>query len=90
MTSREKQSTPDEPAAVVLHPDVLRLESLKVVKARVGLSEATIYRLLAAGKFPKAKRRVGTKSLWLSTDIDEWIKADDPDANVGQNMGQAA
>lgn len=80
----------EETTPVVLHPDVLRLESLKVVKARVGLSEATIYRLLAAGKFPKAKRKVGTKSLWLSTDIDAWILEDDPDANVGQNMGQAA
>lgn len=80
----------EDNAPVIIPADALRLEPLKVVKARVGLSEATIYRLLAAGKFPKAKRRVGTKSLWLSTDIDEWIKGDDPDANVGQNMGQAA
>ncbi len=58
---------------VILGADVLRLEPLKVVKARVGLSEATVYRLLAAGQFPKAHRKVGKKSLWLSTDIDAWI-----------------
>ena len=58
---------------IVLGADVLRLEPLKAVKARIGLSEATIYRLLAAGQFPKAHRRVGKKSLWLSTDIDTWI-----------------
>jgi len=62
----------------MLTDEMLRLEPLKAVKARVGLSEATIYRLLAAGKFPGAKRRVGTKSLWLSTDVDAWIKGDWP------------
>lgn len=59
-----------EGPAVVLAADVLRLEPLKVVSARAGLSEATIYRLLASGEFPKARCKVGTKSLWLSTDID--------------------
>ena len=54
----------------------LRLEPLKAVKVRIGLSEATVYRLLAAGQFPKAHRRVGAKSLWLSTDVDAWIMGD--------------
>ena len=49
---------------------------LREVCARVGLSAATVYRLLAAGQFQKAHRRVGKKSLWLSTDVDAWIRGD--------------
>lgn len=67
----------------------LRLEPLKAVKIRIGLSEATVYRLLAAGQFPKAHRRVGKKSLWLSTDVDAWIRGD-WQPNMGRSMGRAA
>lgn len=52
----------------------LQLLPLKEVRNRVGLSTATIYRMMAAGTFPK-QRKVGVKSLWRSDEIDAWILA---------------
>ena len=55
-------------------PTPLSLLPIKAVKGRVGLSEATIYRMLHRGTFPKP-RKVGFKSLWRSDEIEAWILA---------------
>lgn len=51
---------------------ILRLPE---VKKRAGLSRASIYALIAQGRFPKqiklSERAVG----WLSTEIDSWVEA---------------
>lgn len=83
-------STTEHTSPAPMPSDALRLEPMKAVKVRVGLSQATIYRLLAAGRFPKPHRRVGKRVLWLSTDIDAWILSGDVGGSVGQSMGQAA
>ncbi|MEA9551693.1 AlpA family phage regulatory protein [Xanthomonas campestris] len=67
----------------------LRLLPIKDVRAKVGLSPATIYRQMQAGKFPKP-HKVCSRSLWLSTQIDEWIIEQTNSTSVGQDMGQAA
>ncbi|WP_313213839.1 helix-turn-helix transcriptional regulator [Stenotrophomonas acidaminiphila] len=71
--------------------DEIALWPLKEVKLRVGLSTATIYRMMAKGLFPKP-RKIGTKSLWFSPEIEEFIlavAAGKPwSPNMGQNMGQ--
>ncbi|MCF8809624.1 AlpA family phage regulatory protein [Xanthomonas campestris pv. campestris] len=67
----------------------LRLLPIKDVRAKVGLSPATIYRQMQAGKFPKP-HKVCSRSLWLSTQLDEWIIEQTSSTSVGQNMGQAA
>ncbi|MCF8799203.1 helix-turn-helix transcriptional regulator [Xanthomonas campestris] len=67
----------------------LRLLPIKDVRAKVGLSPATIYRQMQAGKFPKP-HKVGSRSLWLSTQLDEWIIEQTNSTSVGRNMGQAA
>ncbi|NIK50315.1 helix-turn-helix transcriptional regulator [Xanthomonas arboricola] len=67
----------------------LRLLPIKEVRAKVGLSPATIYRQMQAGKFPKP-HKVCSRSLWLSTQLDEWIIQQTASASVGQNMGHAA
>lgn len=42
------------------------------VCARTGLSKATIYRLQAAGEFPRAVR-LGLRSVgWLVAELDQW------------------
>jgi predicted DNA-binding transcriptional regulator AlpA len=56
------------------NPTPLSLLPLKEVKARVGLSTATVYRLMQRGTFPRP-RKVGTKSLWRSDEIEAWILA---------------
>lgn len=65
-------------------PEGLSLLPLKSVKARVGLSTATVYRMMQRGTFPKP-RKVGTKSLWRSDEIDTWILAQtcEPDHQQG-------
>ncbi|MEA9653037.1 AlpA family phage regulatory protein [Xanthomonas campestris pv. raphani] len=67
----------------------LRLLPIKDVRAKVGLSPATIYRQMQAGKFPKP-HKVCSRSLWLSTQLDEWIIEQTNSTSVGQDMGQAA
>lgn len=45
---------------------------LPEVKAAVGLSRATIYRWMKAGKFPAAVK-LGGATGWRSEDIKRWI-----------------
>ena len=47
---------------------------IQEVKARVGLSVAMIYRLMQRGTFPRP-RKIGTKSLWRSDEVEAWIMA---------------
>lgn len=49
-----------------------RLLRRKEVERETGLSRPTIYRQIAAGKFPRP-RRIGVQAVaWLSSDIEEW------------------
>ncbi|MBE2209970.1 MAG: AlpA family phage regulatory protein [Burkholderiales bacterium] len=52
----------------------LSLLPLREVCARVGLSAATVYRMVAAGTFP-AQYRVQGRSLWRSDEVGAWIEA---------------
>ena len=46
---------------------------LSKVEERTGYSKATIYRKMADGSFPKA-RKLGDRAVgWLEHEIDEWI-----------------
>ncbi|WP_258168447.1 AlpA family transcriptional regulator [Paraburkholderia sp. BL21I4N1] len=47
--------------------------------ARVGLGASTVYRYLAAGKFPKPVEIGGGRVAWLESEIDAWI-ANRPEA----------
>jgi len=42
--------------------------------SRIGLSDATVWRLERAGKFPKRIRLGGNSVGWLSTELEEWIE----------------
>ena len=52
---------------------VTRLIRLKEVQYRVGLGRSTIYRWMAAGKFPKPVQLGGYAVAWAEADIDAWI-----------------
>lgn len=44
------------------------------VKAMVGLSRSTIWRLERLGQFPK-RRQISPRTVaWLREEVDEWIK----------------
>ena len=46
---------------------------MKYLTARVGLSKATIYKLIATGDFP-AQKQLGIRSVgWLESDVVAWI-----------------
>lgn len=48
---------------------------IKELKARIGLSVPTIYRLIAAKKFPPAVS-LGPGSVgWIEDEVDAWIEA---------------
>jgi prophage regulatory protein len=58
--------------AATAQPDE-ELWSLKIVRAKTGLSRSTIYAYIADGTFP-AQRRLGLRRVaWLSTEIKAWI-----------------
>lgn len=56
-------------------PTLDRLMPLSEVKAHVGLGHTAIYRMMAAGDFPRA-RAVGPRSVrWLESEVQAWIEA---------------
>ena len=62
-----------------------RLLRIADVRARVGLSTATIYRREAAGTFPR-RVQLGPKSVaWYESDVGRWVA--DP---LGWSDGQLA
>jgi prophage regulatory protein len=50
-----------------------RLIRLREVRTRVGLGASTVYRYLAAGKFPRPVAIGGGRVAWLESEIDAWI-----------------
>jgi len=59
--------------------DVLQLEDallrLRTVSQATGLSNATVYRKLAAGEFPKPVRLGCRCTRWKAADVRAWIQA---------------
>ncbi|CAB3786499.1 helix-turn-helix transcriptional regulator [Paraburkholderia fynbosensis] len=51
----------------------VRLIRLREVRMRVGLGASTVYRYLAAGKFPRPVKIGGGRVAWLESEIDAWI-----------------
>lgn len=59
---------------------------MAAVRERVGLSPSMIYRLISQGEFPEPGK-FGTRSLWVSSEIDAWIAERIARKNMGRNMG---
>ena len=60
------------------HPPDDELWSLKVVKAKTGLSRSTIYAYISVNMFP-AQRRLGPRRVaWLATEVKAWIASRPP------------
>lgn len=58
------------PLAIAPNDRILRL---KIVKDRVGLSRATIYRRMPRGEFPASVPLGGGLIGWRESDINAWI-----------------
>ena len=64
--------------------NILRLPALL---ARVGMSQATIYRMISSGEFPRPVR-VGVRATgWRSDEIDDWLASRQP--TVPESPGRA-
>jgi predicted DNA-binding transcriptional regulator AlpA len=59
-------------AAHRAHAPPVRLLNRREVLALAGCSYPTLWAWMRAGKFPRS-RIVGGRSMWLSTEIDEWL-----------------
>ncbi|KML48113.1 transcriptional regulator [Burkholderia cepacia] len=65
---------------------------MKDVTEKVGLGQSTLYRMIAAGTFPKPFELVPGRTAWLEEDVDAWLAekagkkpcADRPADNVMQ------
>jgi predicted DNA-binding transcriptional regulator AlpA len=51
----------------------MRAIRIKEVIAKVGLGQSTLYRMMAAGQFPKPFEIVPGRNAWIEGDIDEWL-----------------
>ncbi|WP_104657854.1 helix-turn-helix transcriptional regulator [Ralstonia insidiosa] len=58
--------------------------NIKQVAEKVSLGQSTLYRMIAAGEFPKPFSLAGNQKRWLEEDIDEWLaeKAGKPSPRV--------
>jgi excisionase family DNA binding protein len=63
----------------------LLLIDAREVARRLGQSEQTVRRLVAAGKLPKAIVIDGTSRRWRPDDIKAWIAAGRPDHNLAES-----
>ncbi|WP_241300842.1 helix-turn-helix transcriptional regulator [Burkholderia cenocepacia] len=46
---------------------------MKDLSEKVGLGQSTLYRMIAAGTFPKPFELVPGRTAWLEEDIDAWL-----------------
>lgn len=74
-----KASCAPPPIERPVHPPMAsdgrsRMLRMSEVKARVGMSQTTIYARIKKGTFPK-QVLMGTLAAWLESEIDEWIAA---------------
>ena len=53
----------------------LRLLDKKQVTNRVGVSFPTIWKMMRAGKFPRARTVGDLKSVWLESEVEAWMAA---------------
>jgi prophage regulatory protein len=61
-------------AAVSQSPEPGRLLSIEEVMLRSGMCRTALYGRIKAGSFP-APAKVGSSSRWLSTEVDQWMRA---------------
>ena len=53
--------------------ETMKILRLPALLARVGLSPATIYRMISNGEFPRSVR-IGVRATgWRSDEIDDWL-----------------
>lgn len=52
-----------------------RLLRMADVRAYTGISAAQVYRLIAAGDFPKPVKLYGKASAWPESEVQAWIAA---------------
>lgn len=57
------------------------------VSAKVALRRTSIYAGIAAGTFPKPIKS-GTRSLWVESEIDQWIADLIAARDMGQDVGR--
>jgi predicted DNA-binding transcriptional regulator AlpA len=65
-----KTTTDREPAKPMIEPLALRKRSAARL---LGISERTIERLIAAGKFPRPDAQAGRCPLWTPQSLIQWI-----------------
>lgn len=69
------EANADSASSETMAPTQMRLIRLPEVIARVGIKRSTIYQRMAEGRFPKG-RSIGPKStVWVESEINDWIKA---------------
>ena len=70
----------DVPPVARIAPRLLRIAELETM---IGLNPATIYRLIAAGKFPRQIKLTEKSVAWLESDILDWIHSRRADSQGG-------
>ncbi|QUN44121.1 AlpA family phage regulatory protein [Burkholderia cenocepacia] len=51
----------------------MRALRMKDVSAKVALGQSKLYRMIAAGTFPKPFELVPGRTAWLEDDVDDWL-----------------
>ena len=55
-------------------PQEPRFLNMKAVKKRVGLSQSSIYKLMAQRKFPLPVKPTGWHNLWIASEVEAFIE----------------
>ena len=54
--------------------EAARLLPIEEVMLRSGMGRTALYARIKAGSFP-APAKIGSSSRWLSTEVDQWVRA---------------
>lgn len=49
--------------------------TIKQVAEKISLGQSTIYRMIAAGDFPKPFSLGGNRTAWIEDDVENWLRA---------------
>lgn len=52
----------------------LVLLRLNEVLQRVKLGKSTVYKMISRGEFPAPKQLTANRSVWLESDIEQWLE----------------
>jgi len=78
------------PAGIVAKSSVLRYLRQREVRERVGISQSTLYRMMATGAFPRQVKLSERSSAWIESEVEAFMNARIAERDQPPQMAQVS